>query len=278
MASKETFRYKISLKYINSSNTEIIIDSNQLHYIVIDKDFDNNNMPVIAISGSIEKNIIDDMINNIDNNIVTLGIYKYDNQNQSDGITTKYFNDRFLYIIPDDISKTAELDYPEGKEHKGLYKDITIWLLQQDAVNNNRQSINGIFKNATTNTMILYASNFLGKMLLEPVKYDNKYDQIIIPPQDSISSYIKYLNNNLSVFYDSPYRFFIDFDTTYITSSNGKKIEMKGNNIYTIEINVKDLSYDQESMGMITDSYNHKYTINVNNASVDYTKNNITNK
>ena len=231
MASKETFRYKISLKYINSSNTEIIIDSNQLHYIVIDKDFDNNNMPVIAISGSIEKNIIDDMINNIDNNIVTLGIYKYDNQNQSDGITTKYFNDRFLYIIPDDISKTAELDYPEGKEHKGLYKDITIWLLQQDAVNNNRQSINGIFKNATTNTMILYASNFLGKMLLEPVKYDNKYDQIIIPPQDSISSYIKYLNNNLSVFYDSPYRFFIDFDTTYITSSNGKKIEMKGNNI-----------------------------------------------
>ena len=53
---------------------------------------------------------------------------------------------------------------------------------------------------------------------------------------------------------------------------------MKGNTIYTIEINVKDLSYDQESMGMITDSYNHKYTINVNNASVDYTKNNITNK
>ena len=278
MASKETFRYKISLKYINSSNTEIVIDSNQLHYIVIDKDFDNNNMPVIAISGSIEKNIIDDMINNIDNNIVTLGIYKYDNQNQSDGITTKYFNDRFLYIIPDDISKTAELDYPEGKEHKGLYKDITIWLLQQDAVNNNRQSINGIFKNATTNTMILYASNFLGKMLLEPVRYDNKYEQIIIPPQDSISNYIKYLNNNLSVFYDSPYRFFIDFDTTYITSSYGKKIEMKGNTIYTIEINVKDLSYDQESMGMITDSYNHKYTINVNNASVDYTKNNITNK
>ena len=74
--SKESFRYKVSLSYVNSdSNSEILIDSNQIQYIGIDKDFDNTNMPVIAIMGSIEKDIIDDMINNINNNIVTLGIY-----------------------------------------------------------------------------------------------------------------------------------------------------------------------------------------------------------
>ena len=146
--SKESFRYKVSLSYVNSdSNSEILIDSNQIQYIAIDKDFDNTNMPVIAIMGSIEKDIIDDMINNINNNIVTLGIYRYDINNQNDDITKKYFHDRFIYIISDDVSKTAELDYYEGNNNTLLYKDITIWLIQQDSVNNNRHTINGIFKN-----------------------------------------------------------------------------------------------------------------------------------
>ena len=61
----EQYNYKIALKYINSTNTEVEIDSKQIQYILIDKDFDNTNMPVIAIMGSIEKDIIDDMITNI---------------------------------------------------------------------------------------------------------------------------------------------------------------------------------------------------------------------
>lgn len=277
--SREAFRYKISLKYVNSHNSEIIIDSNQLQYIGIDKDFDNINMPVIAVMGSIEKNIIDDMIRNIDNNIVTLGIYRYDVNNQNDNITKKYFHDRFVYIIPDDLSKTAELDYPNGENKKGLYKDITIWLIHQDSMNNNKKVINGIFKNATTNSLILHSSNYLGKVLLEPIKYDNKYDQIIIPPQDSISSYIAYLNNTLSVFYDTPYRFFIDFDMTYILSSSGKMVKSKNQDIYTIEINLKNItSSSNEEVGMYINKNKSKYTVNINNSDVEYTKNNITNK
>ena len=95
----ESYYYKIALKYINSSNTEIEIDSRQLQYIAIDRDFDNTNMPVVVIYGSIEKNILDNMIKNIDHNLVSLGIYKYDSTNQRDSITTKYLNDRFIYII-----------------------------------------------------------------------------------------------------------------------------------------------------------------------------------
>ena len=277
--SREAFRYKISLKYVNSHNSEIIIDSNQLQYIGIDKDFDNINMPVIAVMGSIEKNIIDDMIRNIDNNIVTLGIYRYDVNNQNDNITKKYFHDRFVYIIPDDLSKTAELDYPNGENKKGLYKDITIWLIHQDSMNNNKKVINGIFKNATTNSLILHSSNYLGKVLLEPIKYDNKYDQIIIPPQDSISSYIAYLNNTLSVFYDTPYRFFIDFDMTYILSSSGKMVKSKNQDIYTIEINLKNITpSSNEEVGMYINKNKSKYNVNINNFDVEYTKNNITNK
>ena len=94
----EQYNYKIVLKYINSTNIEVEIDSTQIQYILIDKDFENINMPVITIFGSIEKNILDDMIRHSNDNLVTLGIYKYDNTNQNDNITEKYFNDKFIYF------------------------------------------------------------------------------------------------------------------------------------------------------------------------------------
>ena len=277
--AKETFRYKVTLRYVMENNDEIIIDSNQISYVAVDKDFDNNNMPVIAIVASIEKDVLDDMITHVNDNILTLGIYRYDVNNQTDNITKKCIHDRFIYILPDDISKTAVIDYPNGEGKEGLYKDVTLWLLPQDAVNNNKQTINGVFKNATMNTMILNSTNYLGKMLLEPIKYDNKYDQVIIPPQNSISEYISFLNNDLSVFYDTPYRFFIDFDMTYIVSSSGHVVKSKNESIFTFDIQISSIiPQEEDDTGMYIDKRNNKNVIYVNSANVNYTRNNITNK
>lgn len=277
--AKETFRYKVTLRYVMENNDEIIIDSNQISYVAVDKDFDNNNMPVIAIVASIEKDVLDDMIRHVNDNILTLGIYRYDVNNQTDNITKKCIHDRFIYILPDDISKTAVIDYPNGEGKEGLYKDVTLWLLPQDAVNNNKQTINGVFKNATMNTMILNSTNYLGKMLLEPIKYDNKYDQVIIPPQNSISEYISFLNNDLSVFYDTPYRFFIDFDMTYIVSSSGYVVKSKNESIFTFDIQISSIiPQEEDDTGMYIDKRNNKNVIYVNSANVNYTRNNITNK
>ena len=170
MATKgEQYNYRVVLKYIDSSNVEVEIDSMQLQYILIDKDFDNCNMPVISIFGSIEKNILNDMIRNIDRSVVTLGIYKYDATNQSDNITDKYFQDKFIYILKDDVSKTEKLDNPNGIDSKTgntQYKEVNLWLIQQDAINNNRQTINCVYHNASMNSLILQSTNYLGKVLL----------------------------------------------------------------------------------------------------------------
>ena len=279
----EQYKYRIELRYVNSSNVEVSIDSLQLQYILIDKDFDNMNMPVITLFGSVEKNILDDMIRNINNSIVTLGIYKYDSTNQRDNISDKCFNDRFIYIMNEDLSKTDKLDNPDGIDNKignSNYKEVTIFLIQQDAINHNRQTINGVYHNASMNSLILQASNYLGKMLLEPIKYDTKYDQIIIPPIDSISSYIRFLNDNIGVFYDTPYRFFIDFDATYIVSSSGNPIRARNQYIYTIAIDIKEidpLTVDEEP-GAYVDLKSGKYTIGINTASVEYNKNQVSNK
>ena len=279
----EQYNYRIVLKYMTTTNVEVEIDSSQLQYILIDKDFDGCNMPVISVFGSIEKNILDDMIINMNNNIITLGIYKYDATNQNDNITDKYIQDRFIYILNEDVSKTSKLDNPNGidsKQGNRQYKEVNLWLLPQDSVNNNRQVINGVYHNATTNSLILQISNYLGKTLLEPIQYDTKYDQVIIPPIDSLSNYIRFLNDNLGVFYDTPYRFFIDFDSTYIVSSSGNPIRAKNQYIYTIVIDIKEIDPldTSEEQGAYVDLKNGKCTIGISTANVEYTKNHVTNK
>lgn len=278
----EQYNYKIILKYINSSNVEVEIDSTQIQNILIDKDFDKINMPVITIFGSIEKNILDDMIRHSNDSLITLGIYKYDNTNQNDNITEKYFNDKFIYILNEDLSRTDKIDNPNGIDSKTgnrQYKETTIFLIQQDAVNNNRQIINGVYHNASMNSLILQSSNYLGNTLLEPIKYDTKFDQVIIPPIDSISNYIKYLNDNLGVFYDSPYRFFIDFDTTYIVSSSGNAIRARNQYIYTIVIEIRQIDANvSEEPGAYVDLRSGKYTIGIDASKVEYVKNNVSNK
>lgn len=278
----EHYNYKIILKYINSTNIEVEIDSTQIQYILIDKDFENINMPVITIFGSIEKNILDDMIRHSNDNLVTLGIYKYDNTNQNDNITEKYFNDKFIYMLNEDLSRTDKLDNPQGIDSKTgnrQYREVTIFLIQQNAINNNRQTINGVYHNASMNSLILQSTNYLGNMLLEPIRYDTKFDQVIIPPIDSISNYIRYLNDNLGVFYDSPYRFFIDFDTTYLVSSSGNAIRARNQYIYTIVIDIREIDNNiSEEPGAYVDLKAGKYTIGIDASKVEYVKNNVTNK
>lgn len=278
----EQYNYKIVLKYINSTNIEVEIDSTQIQYILIDKDFENINMPVITIFGSIEKNILNDMIRHSNDNLVTLGIYKYDNTNQNDNITEKYFNDKFIYMLNEDLSRTDKLDNPQGIDSKTgnrQYREVTIFLIQQNAINNNRQTINGVYHNASMNSLILQSTNYLGNMLLEPIKYDTRFDQVIIPPIDSISNYIRYLNDNLGVFYDSPYRFFIDFDTTYLVSSSGNAIRARNQYIYTIVIDIREIDSNiSEEPGAYVDLKSGKYTIGIDASKVEYVKNNVTNK
>ena len=278
----EQYNYKIVLKYINSTNIEVEIDSTQIQYILIDKDFENINMPVITIFGSIEKNILDDMIRHSNDNLVTLGIYKYDNTNQNDNITEKYFNDKFIYMLNEDLSRTDKLDNPQAIDSKTgnrQYREVTIFLIQQNAINNNRQTINGVYHNASMNSLILQSTNYLGNMLLEPIKYDTRFDQVIIPPIDSISNYIRYLNDNLGVFYDSPYRFFIDFDTTYLVSSSGNTIRARNQYIYTIVIDIREIdNTTSEEPGSYLDLRSGKCTIGIDASKVEYVKNNVTNK
>ena len=74
----EQYNYKLSLLYTSNVAEAVEIDTQQIQYILIDKNFDACNMPVISLFGSIEKSLIDDMLDNMSNATMTLTVYKYD--------------------------------------------------------------------------------------------------------------------------------------------------------------------------------------------------------
>jgi hypothetical protein len=106
----EQYNSKISLLYTSNVAEAVEIDSQQIQYILIDKNFDACNMPVISVFGSIEKSLLDDMLENMSNATMTLTVYKYDVANNNGGVGELYFQDKFMFMMDQDLNKTHNLD------------------------------------------------------------------------------------------------------------------------------------------------------------------------
>lgn len=231
------YRYDIEFTYIYK-NKEKIFDITNIKSLMIDYDYDNKNMPVMLIKISIDKNIIDDMIEHCNDKEVILNVYKFDNSS-----TTKlkevYISDSFMYFMSKETNDNKVLDYSDFTEDsEDIFKTITIGLVKKELLTNNKRIINEVFHN-TSLVNILFKNMQHMKLLIEPL-HNNKYiDSIIIPPTNSITNYIKYIDNIHSL-YNTKYRLFYDFDMTYLLSSSGNIVKSNKDHIYTFIININN--------------------------------------
>ena len=205
---------------------------------MIDYDYDNKNMPVMLIKISIDKNIIDDMIEHCNDKEVILNVYKFDNSS-----TTKlkevYISDSFMYFMSKETNDNKVLDYSDFTEDsEDIFKTITIGLVKKELLTNNKRIINEVFHNTSLVNILVKNMQHM-KLLIEPL-HNNKYiDSIIIPPTNSITNYIKYIDNIHSL-YNTKYRLFYDFDMTYLLSSSGNIVKSNKDHIYTFIININN--------------------------------------
>ena len=228
------FTYKPTLSFINGiDNSTIDIPMDNINSILIDKNYDELNQPVVILTVSIDKKILNTIIETQEDSLLSLQIYKY-NENDPDDIGECVLGDLFIYMTDENISYTSELDYDkdhEENDRNDLFRQITLYLLKRDSVNNINQVINTVNHSTykgkneikiTMTDLVMRVSTYLNPLLLEPLQYNTSYSQIIIPPVSTITEYLEYLNDNVYTFYDSGYRFFVDFDTTYILSKSGR--------------------------------------------------------
>lgn len=262
----EQYKYSVEMRYNDKKTmTARLIREEYIKSIIIDRDYKNNNMPMIFVDISLSKKLLDDMKLNAATNFITLTIYKFIDNTTTQKIKTKYFQDRFAYFIQDDVNYQDSLDMlnDDTKENEDAYKNITIGLMKIDNINDNKKSFNTVLKNTTMINAVHYATSHM-KMVIEKFDYNDTLNELILEPTQSVSKTIQYLNS-VKVFYSTPYRFFIDFDCTYLLSSRGKHVPKKGEGLGVVLIVIRDpLDQQANTTGMITNKAQGNYQIDIN--------------
>ena len=271
------YKYTASLKYIVDSETNEI-GTYSIKSIAIDDDYKNMNMPMIFMTVSIDRKLLDKIIQNQETGIFIFNMQKYvGNSVDSSNLYEDYINDKFIYFIEEDINKNDSVDYSgpnEGRED--LYKIVTLGLLSQKCVNNNKKSINGIVSGKLSSIMYYMTSHL--PVLIEPPAENKQLDNVMLPALNSTSKALEYLNN-LQVFYPTKYRFFIDFDCAYLISSSGFPVEKERDNITTVFLEILNThKQESKSQGVVLDEANNMYKLECDAIDCELSDNHVSDK
>lgn len=270
------YKYTAILKYILGEDV-YIIDTMNIKSIAIDSNYKEMNMPMIFITASIDKNVIDLMVQNQESSVMILEVKKCITNSDMPDLYIDYIYDNFIYFIAEDINKNAEADYEgENEDRDDLYKLTTLGLLSLDHVNKNKKSLNVVL-NGKLSSVLYYLTSHL-PIVLEPPTNNVVLTNQFLPPMNSVAKSISYINS-LNTLYSTPYRFFIDFYYTYLISSSGKFIKRKGEDIGTVFLTVKN-SYDEGSkvQGMTTNEAQSMYQMEIDANDCELADNHVSDK
>jgi len=263
------YKYQASGFYILGQE-KYKIDYTNIKSIVVDHDFDNNNMPLIYVILNLSSKLIDAIIRNKEQGVFILNIQKCIDNSDMPDLWTDYINDTFLYFLAEDINKTDARDYENTNEgREDIYKEITVGMLSQKLVNNNKKTVNGILKCNNMASAVAYVIGQNRPIVMEPFENNSALNSVFLPPRNSVAKSIEYLNG-IRTFYNTQYRYYMDFDVSYLLSQRGKAVPKKGDKINTVMVVLRN-DYDASSklQGMSVDETNLYYRVEIPATNVE---------
>ena len=264
MAISISYSYKIDAKFVLNNKEEPILNQG-ITSLVTNYNYDNNNIPIIYMGVKLETSLYNKMVRNSEKGTITLTISR--SKNGGNYNTYKeYIKDRFTYTMSTnpDYNSTIEKQSNTNDKIAQNYREGFLALIQQNTTDNNKKIINYIIKDSNMMSIIhKYTSHM--NMVMEPIHTDKLFNFLIIPPIESVAKLLKYLNKQ-SVFYREGYRYFVDFNKTYLLSAEGNAVESGDGTYSTIIINISDPNKNELSQqtGITTDHENKAYILNVN--------------
>ena len=284
MADKKRYsqyRYTIEMYYLDIVNNKNIQIKNEcLKTLVIDNNYEVSCMPIIIASLKLDKALVDNMILNHRDNMIMLAIYKYDALEDTRH-EVECIRKKFTYFLPNNVNTNDPIDYNEENEEEHLgntFADVSLGLICVDHINNNKTNIEINAKINTIYDCVKYVTHHMPNIIIEPFAYNDTFEQLIMPAKDSVNKALKYLND-FRVFYSTPYRYYNDFNYTYILSSSGRATP-KNNELYSsVIIDIKDIdSSEANDVGMIVNKTAQTYEVPVSYVNTDVYDNSIVNK
>lgn len=265
---------KFTTLYKNDDDP-IVIDRLRIKSILIDYSYDRNNMPLIYANIAVTYEQLKKLKANMKTGTILVNIQKYIENSDMPGLKIDYINAECVYFLSSDIGKDKEQAInPDRTEDYGYI--VTIGFIALDHINKNKTAINGVINSGSMSAALYYALKG-HNLLLEPLENNDKLKQVFIPPMKSVSKVISYLDD-LSTFYNTPYRFFMDFDCTYLISSSGKAVKKKSESTTTVRIKLVKEYTEGNMEGMLEDKENKMYVLNVSATYANLMKNSVTEK
>lgn len=258
------------------------IDQKNIKSLTIYKEYDKYNMPIATMNLHIDKKFADHIIKNSKTTTMTMMVYKYQLDNDA-AIKQLYFKHEFSYLTDDDTNKTEDIDYAKTdskeEDREDVYRILKLGLISKKLVDSNLSPNNATIYNSSMQNIIVDLLNVGEPLLIEPFTETEPVDQLIIPPKESLSKTLEYLNT-VRVFYNTGYRFFMDLDNIYLVSKSGKATLRNLDKYETVKFNLSDIGAKEDAVleGFRDDDKTNSYIIDVPTTDIKYGKDNITDK
>lgn len=263
------YEFNIQLTYIENNSKNIVIPELNVQKLVKLCDYTESNMPTMFCVLNIDKSLHDRILLNAKNSTMALSIFMH--ECDSDPMMNQLiYSGECEYFVSDDINYNKEIDYAgQNKDRQDIYIETYIGLMWKNNIEWNKKTTNTTIKETGMQEIVLSLLQNI-PLLIEPFTYSDKFDQLIIPPQDSLVKAIKFLND-IKVFYDTQYRLFFDSDCMYLVSSKGNGIAKNTDKYDTVKITVHKLDDAKANiLGMTENDKSKCYEIEVNAVDTVY--------
>ena len=261
-------KYVVAGKWVNNENNEdtFPITAENIKILVRDSNYEKENLTKGMLRLMLDKNFMDKLIMLANNASIFLYCEKvlYDQNNQpisSTPVQTDWSGE-YTYVASSDINYNKEIDYmgDNSQDKKDVYKEIMLGIFFKVANERNNCTENRVIRETSIQNTVIKSMDSM-PLLIEPFDYNNVIDQLAIPPQESLVKFIDFMNQ-YKVFYETPYRFFIDAKCTYLLSSSGQSTECKDEKYSSVYFDVFSLVQTGGFIeGMEEDDTNKRYVV-----------------
>ena len=271
-----TYEYSATLVFMNGEDKKEI-PQNSIKTIIINKEFDRLTMPTINMTLEMDRELADEVIKNKKTATMFLKMNKIQTSNVSNAVEETYFYDEFTYLIEEDLDKTKPFRYidPDKKDQKSTeadkYRPIRLGLISKTCSDLARKPNNLVTYNSSMQDIVIKLLNISKPLLIEPFEYTDPVPQCVIPPKETLTKVLEYLNN-IKVFYSTGYRFFMDLDAMYLVSKSGKYIPKQNEKTGVVNIEVKTLDKNDSltrGISLADDNSAYNLIIEATNSNLD---------
>ena len=249
--------------FFDYNNIREKITSERIEYLMVESDYENQVLPVIYLSLSVSNSLYNNIINYRNSAKFYLKV-KRKNKNSKMSLSKTTIDGLFSYV-----TSTTNSNYSNELNLNSVdpYRRILIGLVSVKLTNLLRKSFNEILNDVDTTVLIAKAIEGTNCIVERPT-YNTYYNSILIPPISSRYRLLKFIFDK-NPFYNTNFRYFMDFEKSYLVSKEGNPIDSQNDELSSTIIDIRPITSNEAYYDGIQIKNNSYYVyINPSNSNI----------